>query len=247
LLVLLLALISLGLLAARQWLILHQGDRFLDASLLAVSTADYSGRRSTAQLAQVGTGIIGDLIRDNQPGATELLNRLATANAMLLTSVPTATFLQSPTTTPTNTIVPATIKPLPTLTDILATIPGATQTSLPINSPTAPATQTSLPIHSPTAPATQTSRPTNPPTAPATNTSLPTSPPKPTKPPKATRPPKETKPPRETRGAEELRLTETVLQKIDKQTQITPPFFSMQWVVGLVWAAVLFLLIKKAR
>jgi len=57
LLVVILGCAWLGLLSLRQWLDLHRSERFLSASLLAKSTADYSRNQPGTQVAQVNLGI----------------------------------------------------------------------------------------------------------------------------------------------------------------------------------------------
>ena len=283
LLVLLLSIIGLGLVMVRQWLELHQSDRFLSASLLARSTADYNGSWPTAQVAQVDPGIIDDIIQDSLPDPEDLPQRLASANAMLLTPVPTATSLLSLTRTQSITRVPATEKSLPTLTEARATSANATQTSLPTIPPTAPATQTSASTNQPTAPGptrnptstdvpSSTPKPTNTPIPPE-----PTDPPEPTNTRKPTKTKKPTKTPKPLVSVNEFHLTETAHEKTGKQIQIgnldfissktlepssqisqnitdsprnpfqSSLFLPESWVVGLVWAAVLFLLITSAR
>jgi hypothetical protein len=105
---LLLAMSGLLAMILLQWNTLNQKNRILPASLLAVSTADYSGaHQPTGQVGVVEMAIVGDMIRDLdglQPGDME--NRLASVTAMFLSPVPTATPLYPHTIVPGSTRLP---------------------------------------------------------------------------------------------------------------------------------------------
>jgi hypothetical protein len=90
-LLLLLGCIALGVLVYRQWLNLSHGNRYLEASLLAKSTANYNQSQPTTQVAQVKLEIIGDMLRDSQLDPEVLAQRLAWVTAVLLSPVPQAT------------------------------------------------------------------------------------------------------------------------------------------------------------
>ena len=153
LLVLLLSVICLGLVTTREWLGLHESNQFLNASLLAKSTADYKSSRLGTPVAQVGLGIIQDLIKDSNPDPKDLQNRLASITEMMLSPVPSLTALpgfpnpHAPTATravPTLTatpiytstltqgMTPSATAQMPTLTS--SPIPNSTPT--PTNAPT---------------------------------------------------------------------------------------------------------------
>ncbi len=82
-LVLLLCFSSLGLMATRQWQDLRRSDRYLNTSLIAQSSADYSASRPTNLAAQVGLGVIEDMVRDSQPDFANLPVRLNSVHALL--------------------------------------------------------------------------------------------------------------------------------------------------------------------
>jgi hypothetical protein len=200
-LVLLLGMFFLVAMILAQWSSLNQNDRILPASLLAVSTADYTGVRPTGQVQVVGLAIIGDMMRDAslQPG--DLNSRLAAVTAEFLSPVPTATLLYPQNVVPSSTPPPAldksphpgstvtsppqptAIRPLPpTNTSVVSqTVPPSTATPVvpvptktPIPNPVPTYTSTPIP---------PTSQPPNPKPPPVHPTQKP-HPPNPTKKPK---------------------------------------------------------------
>jgi hypothetical protein len=82
---------GLGFMTIRGWQDLNQTDRFLDVSLVSKSTADYSANSPKALVAQVGMGIVGDMIRDSHPDPANLPARLAVVNSILNGPVPIET------------------------------------------------------------------------------------------------------------------------------------------------------------
>jgi hypothetical protein len=183
---LLLGLVCLVALIMVQWNDLHQNNRILDASLLAVSTSDYSGSRPTGQMQVIGLAIVGDQMRDAglQPG--DLSTRLASVTAVLLSPVPTATLMHSfnitPTPTQTRSAASYTPDASPTPPPLTATAPAVTDTANPVSYPTETKPPASLPTPLPIA--THTLVPTHIPTV--TPTHVPTRTPAPT----STRPPR---------------------------------------------------------
>jgi hypothetical protein len=132
---LLVSLVGFGGLTIHQWMDLHQINRYLKTSILAKSTADYSGRRPTAVVARVGLGIVRDIIRDSQAEPGDLNQRLAKVTAQLLLPVPSATSLPgqpvfnpgAPTIRSSITITPAATRPdLATVTQSHLTTPTHT-------------------------------------------------------------------------------------------------------------------------
>lgn len=116
-LVLLLGIVCFLVMILIQWINLNQKDVILPASLLARSTADYSGTQPAGQVQDIGLAIIGDKMRDAglQPGDLRL--RLASVTAELLSPVPTATPLNSLNTIPSSTSTPTLeISPYPAFT-----------------------------------------------------------------------------------------------------------------------------------
>ena len=127
---------------------MHQSDRFLNASLLAGSTADYSRSQPGTQVAQVGLDIIGDMLVDSQIEPTDLSKRLAAVTAVLLSPVPTTTPVPaSPSPQPTAGTKTSTLAPAATPTAPLTVTPHSLPTatsSLP--APTATPQSTSTPV-----------------------------------------------------------------------------------------------------
>jgi hypothetical protein len=179
-----------------QWNSLHQKDRILHASLLAISTEDYSGTRPAGQVQVIGLAIVEDKMRDAglQPG--DLTFRLASVTAVLLSPVPTATPIHSLTIIPSSTWTPALERsPYPTFTVTQTHLPTATQALSASNTPavsqtfppmtaTAPtATYTVSPVPYPTETMSPGHLPTSRPTATPTVVTTPhPHPPKPHKP-----------------------------------------------------------------
>jgi hypothetical protein len=175
-LVVFLAMAGLLAMILLQWNSLNQPNRVLPASLLAVSTADYSGVRPTGQVHVIGMAIIGDMLKDQggvQPG--DLTLRLASITAMFLSPVPTATPVYPQNVVPSSTPLPTQENPpQPHATSTGIYHPTASQvaptSNPPLVSPTLPGptatpivpvpTQTAAPNPQPTS----TSAP-NPPTA----------------------------------------------------------------------------------
>ncbi len=179
-----------------QWNSLHQDDRILPASLLAVSTEDYSGGRPLRPAQVIGLAIIGDTMKDTGLQTSDLSGRLASVTAELLTLVPSATANLPHTVTPISTGTPSSkTSPHPTLaqTQLSPTsqLPSASNT--PAASPIVP------PITATSAPATSTAGPVAHPTNTSSPAPLPTSPSKPTPPTKPTPQPKHTPKPKKTK------------------------------------------------
>ena len=130
LLVMLVACGCLGVITVRQWRSLYQSDRFLDVSLLAMATADYSRSQPGTRVAPVGLDIIGDMLVDSQVEPTDLSRRLASVTAVLLSPVPTATPVPV-SSSPQATAVTGIPSPHPTAT------PPASNTATPHSLPTA--------------------------------------------------------------------------------------------------------------
>jgi hypothetical protein len=184
-LALLLGMVCLAAAILGQWNGLNQNDRVLPASLLAVSTEDYSGSSPGGQVQVIGLAIIGDKMKDAglQPGDLSL--RLASVTAELLSPVPSATANLSINATPTSTGTPAGgIPPHPTSTD--SQIHHPTSTQAPISSDTPAASPTFSLVTATSAPSTSTVNPTPHPTQTSAPAPLPTTRPKPTSPPKHT-------------------------------------------------------------
>jgi hypothetical protein len=138
-----------------QWGSLNQRDRILPASLLAVSTADYSGARPTGQVPVIGMGIVGDMMKDDnglQPG--DLTTRLAAVTALFLSPVPTATALLPQNLVPGSTRLPTLENsPAPRATVTGAYHPIATASlAPPAVSQTVPATTGTVPAATSTVP-----------------------------------------------------------------------------------------------
>jgi hypothetical protein len=216
-LVIFLGCLSLGWGVLEQWIDQNQSDRFLNASLLAMSTADYSKSQPDVQIAEVKLEIIGDMIQDSQPELEERSKRLASITAVLLSPVPTTTplpdlpspfipsatrtLLPTPTAihpasaTATKNIIPTTTRVLPTLT------PKPTFTSTPsqvVTPSIIPTSSTSSPTPpartpTPTQSALPTMTPTPSPSPSPSKTLLPTNTPKPKNTPKPTKTPRPTK------------------------------------------------------
>jgi len=74
---------SLGMMVNRQWQGLEPSDRYLGASLVSGSMADYSQRRPSEPIAQVDLKIVRDMIRDSQPLPGQLPARLASVDMLL--------------------------------------------------------------------------------------------------------------------------------------------------------------------
>jgi hypothetical protein len=145
LLVLFLGVICLGLMTTHEWQALNESSQFLNASLLARSTADYRSSWSGTPMVQVGLGIIRDMIKDSNPDPTDLQNRLATITGMMLSPVPSQTALpgfpnsHAPTATRAMPVLTATPIYTSTLTQVMtltATAQMPTLTSSPYPSST---------------------------------------------------------------------------------------------------------------
>lgn len=150
-LVLLLGIVCLLVMILIQWMNLNQKDVILPASLLARSTADYSGTQPAGQVQDIGLAIIGDKMRDAdlQPGDIAL--RLASVTAELLSPVPTATPFNSLNTIPSPTWTPTLQKsPQPVFTGTQTPLPSATKA---FSAPNTPAISQTVPLLTETAPA----------------------------------------------------------------------------------------------
>jgi len=179
-----------------QWNSLNQPNRVLPASLLAVSTADYSGVRPTGQVHVVGMAIVGDILKDQgdiQPGDLQL--RLASITAIFLSPVPSATQFYTQSVVPGSTQLPTQENPpQPHATSTGVYHPTASQvaptSNPPLVSPTLPGSTSTPNVPVPTETPAPNPQPTSAPNPPASQT--PTSQPPTAKPP----PPKSTaKPP----------------------------------------------------
>ena len=78
---------AFGLLTARQWQGLAQGERFLDESLAAKTAADYSATRPAGPIGRVKLAVIEDMVRDSQPEAEDLRIRLDSIPALLNSAI----------------------------------------------------------------------------------------------------------------------------------------------------------------
>jgi len=213
-LVLLLGIVCFLVMILIQWINLNQKDVILPASLLARSTANYSGTQPAGQVQDIGLAIIGDKMRDAglQPGDLRL--RLASVTAELLSPVPTATPFNSLTTIPSSTRTPALEKSLypavtatknflftstqafsasntPAISQTAPPITATAPTSMYIVTPTPYSTETIPPGPLPT----YTPNPTPIPTASNPTYISPTQQPHPPPPTKKPHPPKPTKKP----------------------------------------------------
>ena len=168
LLVLFLGVICLGLMTTHEWLVLNESNQFLNASLLARSTADYRSSRSGTPMVQVGLGIIRDMIKDSNPDPTDLQNRLATITGMMLSPVPSQTALpgfpnsHAPTATrvvPVLTATPNYTSTLPQAVTFTATPQMPTLTASPY--PNSTPTPTYVPTSTQKSRITKTPRPKN--------------------------------------------------------------------------------------
>jgi hypothetical protein len=205
-LVLVLAMIGLLAMILLQWESLHQVNRILPASLLAVSTADYSGARPNGQVHVVGMAIVGDMVKELdglQPA--DLKNRLASLTAVFQSPVPTATLPFG--VTPRSTLLPTQEKsPQPGLAATRTNHPNATSvpvlpaSSTPPVNPTLPPATVTVPESTSTLPppAPKSSATPQPPTLQPPTSQPPTiqPPPPPPDPPKATKEPKPNKEPK---------------------------------------------------
>jgi hypothetical protein len=188
LLVVLLGMVCLAAMMLSQWNSLHQDDRILPASLLAVSTEDYSGSRPVSRAQVIGLAIIGDTMRDTGFQSGDLTARLASVTAELLSPVPSATANLAHTATAISTGTPSSkISPHPTLaqTQLPPTTqpPSASNTPATTQAPSAsntPAASPTFPsITATSAPATSTAGPVAHPTntrSPAPSTPFPPNP-----------------------------------------------------------------------
>lgn len=212
---LLLGMFCLLVLILVQWNNLHQKDRILHVSLLALSVADYGGSRPTGQVQVIRPAIVEDKMKDAdlQPG--DLTFRLATVSAALLSPVPSATPFYSLKITPSSTwtltlerfphptSTPAQTHP-PTATQVLSAsnTPAVSQTFPPLTVTAPVATDTVSPVQNPTETMSPDPLPTYTPTVGTTTPPLPTPtnphpihPPQPTSHPQPTKHPKPTKRP----------------------------------------------------
>ena len=147
--VLLLCFSSFGVMATRQWHDLRRSDRYLNISLISKSVADYSARRPPTLVAQVGLGVIRDMVRDSRPELADLPARLASVDALLHTSIQPEPPLPALTTQPGNAL-PAIA--MPALTE-LAEQPSRDndRTQLPTELASTGRVPDSMPKTSPTA------------------------------------------------------------------------------------------------
>jgi hypothetical protein len=153
LLVLFFGVICLGFMTTHDWLALNESSQFLNASLLARSTADYRSSQSGTPIVQVGLGIIRDMIKDSNPDPTDLQNRLATITGMMRSPVPSQTALpgvpnqHAP--TATRAVPTLTATPIYTSTLTQAVTPTATAQMPTLTSSPYPST-TPTPTYAPT-------------------------------------------------------------------------------------------------
>ncbi|HEX7556770.1 MAG TPA: hypothetical protein VF338_09115 [Leptolinea sp.] len=126
--VVLLCLSSLGLMTTRQWQDLQQSDRYLNASLNSKVTADYSVGQPGKPIAQVGLGIIRDMVRDSQPEPDDLPIRLSAVDTLVESPISGSSLLPGLKETEPKLIIP--IVPLSLVAS--ASVPDSISTPEPI-------------------------------------------------------------------------------------------------------------------
>ena len=107
-----LSLSSLGLMTNHQWQDLQKKERFLNTSVVSRSSANYGVSEPANPVVQVDLNIIGDMIRDSQPEASDLAARLASVDELLHSPIPGDTLLSNLTGSEPGTNPPVTYNPI---------------------------------------------------------------------------------------------------------------------------------------